>query len=77
MKNYKYMGYEFRATENICLNNMRKLYEIDGLKTAGERPFLTSIADVHDFIKNAVYDGYWMDGNANYHMLPKGGKDNA
>lgn len=69
MKDYTYKGFKFRVTNNVCANNMRALYEIDGLKEAGCRPFLTSISETKDFIREAVECGYWMDGNGNYHYL--------
>lgn len=71
MKNYTYKGFKFHATENTCANNMRTLYEIDELKEAGQRPFLTSISETRAFIREATEYGYWIDGNANYHYLKR------
>ena len=46
-RDYQYMGYTFRKT----VQGDRDLYEIDGLKCAEKEPFLTSIAQVKDFIR--------------------------
>ena len=51
MKEYKYMGYTFRATSTIHANSGRNLYEIDDLKERGQRPFLTTIALCKDYIR--------------------------
>ena len=71
MKNYRFMGYDFRATESIHANTGRPLYEIDDLKPAGTRPFLTSIKDVREFIREAVNLGYWIDGAGRTHNATK------
>ena len=70
-KEYRYKGYTFRVTDNVCLNDNRRLYEIDNMKPAAMRPFLTSINECREFISDAVEMGYWLDGNANYHYLKK------
>lgn len=70
MKDYRYMGFDFRLTDNILANSGRKLYEIDELKPAGTRPFLTSINDVREFIRDAVDMGYWIDGAGWTHITP-------
>ena len=70
-KEYRFLRYTFRITDNVCLNNNRNLYEIDDLKDAGTRPFLTSISDVKDFIKDAVDAGYWTDAQAFRHPITK------
>ena len=69
MKNYRYMGYDFRATSNTHANTGRPLYEVDGMKPAGMRPFLTTISETREFIRNAVEMGYWLDGNAGTHYV--------
>ena len=62
MKEYKFMGYTFRATSTTTtvrvLNRFHSytekivpLYEIDGLKERGKRPFLTSIEQCKDYIR--------------------------
>ena len=71
MKEYRYLGFDFRITDNVCLNNSRYLYEIDRLKPAGTRPFLTTIPETKEFIQNAVLMGYWLDGAGKTHPLPK------
>ena len=68
MKEYKYKGHTFRATET-CHISGKPLYEIDGLKDAGRRPFLMSIQDVKDFINTAVDIGYWIDGSGFTHWV--------
>ena len=50
-KTYRYMGYNFRATSTIHANTGRNLYEIDDLKERGKRPFLTTIADCKEYIR--------------------------
>lgn len=52
MKEYKYKGYAFRMTNTVCGKNMRNLYEIDGLKDKGQRPFLTTIKQCKEYIQN-------------------------
>lgn len=54
MKEYTYKGFTFRATSTQHANTMRPLYEIDGLKCRGTRPFLTSIADCKQYIRRAI-----------------------
>lgn len=50
-KTYRYMGYDFRATSTIHGNTGRNLYEIDDLKERGKRPFLTTIDQCKDYIR--------------------------
>ena len=50
-KTYRYMGYDFRATSTIHANSGRNLYEIDDLKERGKRPFLTTIEDCREYIR--------------------------
>lgn len=66
-KEYRYMGYTFKKTGDVLANSYRELYEIEGLKPAGQRPFLTSINDCRYFIADAVKMGYWIDGSGNTH----------
>jgi DNA-binding transcriptional regulator YiaG len=47
---YKYLGYTFRATTTLHANTMRPLYEIDGLKSRGQKPFLTTVRECRDYI---------------------------
>lgn len=68
MKEYRYHGYRFRATDtttDIYVSNGRggyrhkivPLYEIDELKPRGKRPFLTSVEMCKDYIaENGVKD---------------------
>ena len=59
-KQYKYRGYTFYATDSttetrvsrfgISRKEIRPLYQIDGLKDAGVRPFLTSLQQCKDYI---------------------------
>lgn len=59
-REYKFRGYKFRATDTmtevmvrrfgILRREIHPLYEIDGLKEAGTRPFLTSLNQVKDYI---------------------------
>lgn len=64
MKIYKYKGYEFYATNVICANNMRPLYEIVCLKEYGKRPFLTSVRQCKDYIsKRLELDPFIKDWN--------------
>lgn len=51
MKEYKYNGYTFRVTSIVHANTGRYLYEIDGLKPAGKRPFLTTIDGCKEYIR--------------------------
>lgn len=51
-KEYKYRGYTFRVTSTIHGNTGRNLYEIDGLKERGKRPFLTTIEQCKDYIRH-------------------------
>lgn len=68
MKDYRYKGYTFRATNTMTSgrgNSFKCLYEIDGLKPRGKRPFLTTIDQCKDYIndyleRNAVIY-YWYD----------------
>ena len=59
---YRYMGYTFRPTNTTTdvyvLNRSRcytkktiPLYEIVGVKDCGRRPFLTSIAQCKEYIR--------------------------
>lgn len=60
-KEYRYKGYTFRATRVMTevyrangygyhYKTIRPLYEIDGLKECGKRPFLTSIRECREYI---------------------------
>lgn len=49
-KTYRYKGYSFRATTIVLADTYQPLYEIDGLKEVGKRPFLTSIAECKEYI---------------------------
>lgn len=63
MKEYKYNGYTFRLTdtytENLVYHNwsrshvkrLAQVYEIDGLKERCTRPFLTSIKQCKEYIR--------------------------
>lgn len=51
MKEYKYKGYSFRMTNTIHANSRKNLYEIDGLKECGQKPFLTTIKDCRYYIR--------------------------
>lgn len=77
-KEYKFRGYTYRAT-NIMTEVMvqrfgaqrreiHPLYEIDGLKEAGTRPFLTSINQVKGYIEFHI----WKENRDN-----KGGDNNG
>lgn len=59
-RDYKYMGYTFRQTDITHGNTGRFLYEIDDLKPAGTRPFLTSISQVKQYIRD--YKNYGLHG---------------
>lgn len=58
---YKYHGYTFRQTNTTTETTVKRgqqyrqeiryLYEIDELKPRGVRPFLTSIEQCKDYIK--------------------------
>lgn len=65
MKDYTYKGYTFRqtsATTTVYVKNpmgyhyyierIVYLYEIDGLKERGKRPFLTTIEQCKEYIRN-------------------------
>ncbi len=64
-KDYRYKGFTFRKTDTTTTvyakgkrddfyhEEIRSLYEIDGLKDRGTRPFLTTISEVKDFIDSA------------------------
>jgi len=62
MKNYKGYTYYLTATTTTkryqragrWLERTLRLYEIEGLKPAGKRPFLTNERQVHDYINSAV-----------------------
>ena len=51
MTEYKCRGYTFRATSTIHANTGRNLYEIDDLKERGKRPFLTTIEECKEYIR--------------------------
>lgn len=62
MKEYKYHGYTFRRTATMTTTRIKNasgyyverlsyLYEIDGLKEAGKRPFLTSAEQCREYIR--------------------------
>lgn len=61
MREYKFRGYKFRATNtqvevlvprfDIERKELRPLYEIEGLKEATKRPYLTSINDCKGYIE--------------------------
>ena len=53
-KTYKYKGYKFRSTDIVHASTGRWLYEIDGLKEVGKRPFLTTIAECKRYIDYAT-----------------------
>lgn len=61
-REYKYMGYTFRQTDITHGETGRFLYEIDGLKSAGKRPFLTSIEQVKQYIRYNETFGAWRKG---------------
>lgn len=69
MRSYTYRGYHLRATELAHADTGRRLYEIDGLKPAGTRPFLTSVAQCREFIAGALEMGYWVDGGGYVHRI--------
>lgn len=63
MKEYTYRGYTFRPTRTnteVIRNAgadhpytvIRPVYEIDGLKEAGKRPFLTSAEQCREYIRD-------------------------
>lgn len=54
MKEYNYMGYAFRRTATVHANSGRYLYEIDDLKERGKRPFLTTIEQCREYIRQHV-----------------------
>ena len=79
MREYKYRGFTFRATDittEVLVNRfgetrreIRPVYEIDELKDAMARPFLTSVNQCRDFIdytrwktKSSVCEGGEIDG---------------
>ena len=69
MKSYRYMCYDFNATNITHANTGRPLYEINGMKPAGTRPFLTSIAETKVFIREAIETGYYLDGAGRTHPV--------
>lgn len=71
MKEYKFRGYTFHATELTHAGTGRPLYEVDEVKEAGTRPFLTSVQQTREFIRNAEALGYWLDGAGRTHRLPQ------
>ena len=63
MNEYKYHGYTFRRTTTTTTTRTKNargyyverlayLYEIDGLKEAGKRPFLTSAEQCREYIRD-------------------------
>lgn len=65
MADYKYKGFTFRPTSTMTevnvLNCFRcyvtkivPVYEIDGMKDACKRPFLTSIAECKEYISSHI-----------------------
>lgn len=56
-KTYKYKGYKFRSTDIVHASTKRWLYEIDELKSAGKRPFLTTIAECKWYIDYMTEEG--------------------
>ena len=63
MKEYKYNGDTFRRTTTTTTTRIKNargyyserlayLYEIDGLKEAGRRPFLTSAEQCREYIRD-------------------------
>lgn len=61
MKDYRYRGYTFRRTNTMTSgwggrhhSTLRCLYEIDGLKPRGVRPFLTTIDQCKDYINQHI-----------------------
>ena len=78
MREYKFRGYTFRATDitteamvnrfGVERKEIRPIYEIDGLKGAMVRPLLTSLSQCRDYIDCVVYAakryGKGKDGNA-------------
>ena len=71
MKTYRYKGFAFRSTSSTHANTGRTLYEVDDMKPAETRPFLTSIRDACEFIRDAVNLGYWIDGAGRTHNTPQ------
>ena len=71
MKTYRYMGYDFRATEYTYAATLKPLYEIDDMKPAGTRPFITSIAQCREFIRDSIEAGYYLDGTGTYHDVKR------
>ena len=63
-KTYTYKGFTFRKTEARCYIfkfafgkpycTTAKMYEIEGLKPAGTRPFITSIREAKEFINKSL-----------------------
>lgn len=63
-KTHTYKGFTFRKTEARCYIfkfafgkpycTTAKMYEIEGLKPAGTRPFITSIREAKEFIDTSV-----------------------
>lgn len=65
MKSYTYKGYTFRqvwTTTEVVVGagtrhshkELRYLYEIDDLKEAGKRPFLTTIEGCKQYIRDRI-----------------------
>ena len=63
-KTQTYKGFTIRKTDTKCYIfkfafgkpycTTAKTYEIEGLKSAGTRPFITSIREVKEFINNSI-----------------------
>ena len=63
-KTYTYKGFTIRKTEAVCYTfkfafgkpccYTAKTYEIEGLKSAGTRPFITSIREAKEFINKSL-----------------------
>lgn len=63
-KTQTYKEFTIRQTENTCniikmvfgkpYGTITKIYEIEGLKSAGSLPFITSIREAKKFINNSI-----------------------
>lgn len=51
MKEYTYKGYTFRKTNVVNANSGKNLYEIYGLKECGQKPYLFTINECRDYIR--------------------------
>ena len=64
---YTYKGFTIKRTETTCYTfkfafgkpccYTAKTYEIEGLKSAGTRPFITSIREAKEFINKSLSPG--------------------